>query len=300
MSHAKVFEGFAKRYLETLPNVHIYNQEFEIGSKNSEGNYTLKSGEVVDLIVIAEGANSKTRSELGIEAIKIGQSRLQAAARIHYSYPDTLQLRWEKVNGKDMRSQTLTIERENIIWATTDLDIERITPDKSFGEPESENYRKEQSRLIGLEIKRVVAQNLEIPISKIINSKITSPIGTEELRTFEFQSHISNRAIAGKNVVLFADAVGNGHWAGAGGLETAISNHLRALRSLVNSANSRQSWENALKSYDRTVTENTIEWLKISTPNFDPQWRKHSGTPIQATGRFVCRAFISNLLKAAF
>ena len=101
----------------------------------------------------------------------------------------------------------------------------------------------------------------------------------------------------GKNLILFGDAVGNGHWAGAGGLETAIVNHGIRLKELLLSLQFGLKKELALKRYSSAVTADSMEWLKISTASVDPQWRKHSSSIVQATGKAICQGFMFKFLS---
>ena len=92
----------------------------------------------------------------------------------------------------------------------------------------------------------------------------------KKINSFELRPAICSSAIAGSNLVLVGDAVGNGHWTVGGGVQIATAVHAPAIGELADAIIQEDDITEALENYNRKARQGTVEWLIKGMESFFP------------------------------
>jgi len=269
----KILEDLLLSYVRNHPNIRVRTGSVAIKSfdpvtksytvtlqeKGSDGK--LKSVETLnpDLLIVAEGSNSKTRDALGIKPVPASPKRFQVAGLIET--PDgrksiTRRYRYDKM-GK-MISITMGNSDAKGLWTIADVDPSQI---------ESSDPIDKQRKLEG-EFRKIASQNLHVPVESIESYKVTGAFGNSRLVPFEMQTQISPTAAAGTNIVLLADSVGNFHWSAGGGATIGAVSHNERLKTYFTDLNRGVPKDVAIAKYSQGAIADSNAWGEISLFDF--------------------------------
>lgn len=265
---AKAFEKLLMEYLCTLPNVHRHIGSIRLGKQDSEGNYAVEGQGVSDLIVIAEGANSATRSQLGIHTFPVVHERLQIAGAIGIDSGGVMIKHWRNENGNIFLTGVMGRNGVEKTWLVADVDIEKIT-----------NFQSQcrDQQLIEAEFRRLAAASLELPMDRVQTLKIYGAVDGLPITPFVLQQKIADTAALGNNVILMGDAVGTGHWSVGGGMQIGAISHAERLKTLLFEIEMGIPRKQALQKYSDAVLSDTIEWCKMGISDSYPTIERESG-----------------------
>ena len=129
---AKRFEAMLKRFLCTIPNIRQYTGSIEFLGQDKDRNHIILNHNTPDLIVIAEGANSKTRDKLGIESVPTSLSKLQIAGVLYLDSGGKMIKHWRNESGEVRLTGTMGTKNSGKTWIVADIDHEKITPDQKY------------------------------------------------------------------------------------------------------------------------------------------------------------------------
>lgn len=194
-----------------------------------------------DLVVVADGAGSPTRTALGIEVLE--QSPLKNYLGGHIQKGIDAVTRKATVTEKDGLKRHV-MGTGHAKYDQTWVSVE-ITPEEAKLGP------KERAQLLADKAQYVMLE------------KVTpEDIGWGAGQLTTVQNRRARVATAGDNVVLLGDAAGTGSvWVG-GGLNLALTTHLSALKNLALRMNEGCERDSALKIYDRSIQWATTVWHK--------------------------------------
>jgi len=234
---AKAFEIFLKKYLQSLPNIHLHQELF------TEWQQT------IDLIVIAEGFNSKTRNKLNIQLIASAQNKPQIAGALYMDSGGIMLKHWRNENGRIRLTGVMGRAGSGSTWIVADVDNDKI---------------KTQNDL-NVEFRRLAADALDLPIKTVEELKISGPVGDGPVTSFILKQAICETATHGDNIILIGDAVGAGHWSVGGGMQTGSVCHIERLKTLLANIKEGMPKAVALNEYSDAVIRDTKTWIEVST-----------------------------------
>jgi 2-polyprenyl-6-methoxyphenol hydroxylase-like FAD-dependent oxidoreductase len=265
---ANEIERLLRGYLGSLPNASLHlGKSLTVRGPSKNGMYSLLGGAEPDLIVIAEGANSSSRSQLGIEAVPTSPQRLQVAGQTFYR-DDGSMIKQLRLCGDDvLETGTIAQRGRGSTWVVGDVGSYSAAqcPPGWRGWPATPRHAR-------LEFASMVAHAIDEPVEKVLEHGVWGPGNSDvDPRTFHLQQHLVRRAVAGSNVILLGDAVGNGHWNEGGGMQIGAICHAERLRQLLQTADStgRPDIE-ALERYSEGVVDDTRDWGERGIASFYP------------------------------
>lgn len=248
---AKKFEFFLRSYLNGLPNVNIHYGSIDL-IKANEGYYS-PGYRIPNLIVIAEGANSKSRDKLGIYTTPMAVDRLQIAGTIDLDGKGIMIKHWRQ-NGEEIHlTGVMGRDGSPKTWIVADIDPNIITSQTA----------------INSEFKKLASKALEIPPNEIQKLKISGPIDGKPVSVFYLKQAICSHAFKGDNVILIGDAVGAGHWSVGGGMQTGSVCHIERLKTLLKDLELKVAKKQALKRYSESVVRDTETWIEQSAKDMN-------------------------------
>lgn len=194
-----------------------------------------------DLVVVADGAGSPTRTALGIEFKEESEARLYLGGHVQKGIgPQTTKVALQE-GGFTRHIMGTGHKQYDQTWVSVE-----ITPEEAKRSP------KERTALLA-EKSQWVFDDQKINPADV-------GWGAGQLTTV--QNRRADHITAGDNVVLFGDAAGTGSvWVG-GGLNLALTTHLKALDRLVESMATARAKEPHLKIYGKTIQWATTRWHK--------------------------------------
>jgi 2-polyprenyl-6-methoxyphenol hydroxylase-like FAD-dependent oxidoreductase len=277
---AKVFENLMYDYLSHHPNVtqkkgkievspldplngqHKVTEYEDVTPKGQKEKVYKKVAEGYPLTIVAEGASSSTRTTIGVQSAPISAKRLQVAGVIEIENGGEIVTHYREESPGRMVTGSMGTSGSNKRWVVADIDEARIKPNtKKFGtDPSAPEYLKERTRLLEIEFKRVAALNMRMPIKKVADLEIGGAIEGQPLSTFELQQRISEKGASGTNVLLFGDAVGNGHWSVGGGMHTGAIAHAERFKQYLTAVDGGLSQKAAAQSYSAGVLQDSRTW----------------------------------------
>jgi 2-polyprenyl-6-methoxyphenol hydroxylase-like FAD-dependent oxidoreductase len=295
----QVFENFLKKYSSQIK---LVNKSLEVTESNHLGQYSIEGRNgTPDEIIIAEGANSTNRQKVGIESVKTTVARLQIAGEVHVEGEGRMAKFYRVENGDSMISYTMETEGSSKIWLVADVHAASIEPSPDFkltpakyfevGTVEYKKelqrlrtrYEQEKSRLIDIEFRRLAAPLLSIDPEKMKSIKISGVFEGSNLPSpFWLDQKISTKAIAGNNLRLAGDAVGNATPTVGGGMQVGAVSHLERAKRMhlafdllefdfKNSKFSVQELayrkERVRLSYSNGVISDTLSWHIQGVPD---------------------------------
>ena len=263
---AKKFEQMLKEYIDTIPNIKQHTGEINLLEKDENDNYKVLNHGTPNLIVIAEGANSKTRNKIGIESEPTSEKKMQIAGIIYIDTNGKMVKHFRK-EGDDIKiTGTMGTKMSGKTWIVADVDEEKITPAKKFATDNKTLYDRQQ-KLIRNEFRRLASASLEIPIDKINEAKIEGAIGNGDILPFGFEQKISKQAFSGNNLILAGDSVGNNHWSVGGGMQIGAVSHQERIKQLTK--------DNDLQKYSQNAIKDTMAWGEVGIVDCYPNLNKH-------------------------
>lgn len=236
IAEAKVFETFLKKYLQSFPNVHLYK------------GYFIEGHQIPDLIVIAEGFNSKSRNALNIPLIPAAEDKLQIAGTLGIDSGGIMLKQWRNEDGQMRLTGIIGRADSDSTWIVADIDPAKI----------------ETQDDIDTEFRRIASEALSLPIKTVEGLKISGPIDDKPVTSFLLKQAICETAIKGDNVVLIGDAVGAGHWSVGGGMQTGSVCHIERLKTLLLDIELGMPKAAALNKYSDAVITDTKTWIEVS------------------------------------
>lgn len=207
---------------------------------------------VPDLVVPADGAGSPTRAALGVEVIEESEPRHYLGGHIQKGIGATT----TKVEMKESPGFTRHVmgtghAKYDQTWVSVE-----VTP--------------EEAALPAEKRKELLAKKAQVvfPETKIGVDDVGW--GAGQLTTVQNRRAATNTV--GDNVAFVGDTGGTGSvWVG-GGLNLALTTHLRALEKLVDSSRqSNRSTETNLKIYNKTIEWATKRWHKAGAEQLGPK-----------------------------
>ena len=250
---ARVFETLLRAYLQSLPNVQCHWEGIKL--KRRGDSYAVEGIGVPDLIVIAEGANSKTRNFLGIRSLPMSQSRMQMSGAIgidsggvmikHRRYERGPFIMLTGVMGRKGSGKT---------WIVADIDPSKLKNQEEIND----------------EFRRLAAASLDLSTENIKNLEIFGSIDGMPIALFPLQQTISDAATAGDNIIFIGDAVGIGHWSVGGGMQIGAVCHAERLKILLLDIDSGMAKKEALQKYSEGVLSDTKAWGEAGLRDFYP------------------------------
>lgn len=236
IAEAKVFENFLKKYLLSLPKVHLHKGYFTEGQQTP------------DLIVIAEGFNSKSRNTLNIPLIPAAENRLQVAGTMDIDSGGIMLKHWRNEDGQMRLTGIIGRAELNSTWVVADIDPSKI----------------ETQDDIDAEFRRLAAEALDLPIKTVKGLKISGPMDDKPVIVFLLKQAICVTATKGENIILIGDAVGAGHWSVGGGMQTGSVCHIERLKTLLSDIEMGLPKAIALNKYSEAVIRDTKTWIEVS------------------------------------
>lgn len=195
-----------------------------------------------DLVVVADGAGSPTRTALGIEFKEESEAKLYLGGHVQKGIgPQTTKVALQESDDFTRHIMGTGHKQYDQTWVSVE-----ITPEEAKLSP------KERTALLA-EKSQWVFDDQKINPEDV-------GWGAGQLTTV--QNRRADHITAGDNVVLFGDAAGTGSvWVG-GGLNLALTTHLKALDRLVEGMSTARSKEPLLKIYGKTIQWATTRWHK--------------------------------------
>ncbi len=247
---ARVFEEFLSKYIQTFPNICHHTESITL-EQNGETFAVTKHG-TPDLVVVAEGASSRTRNALEIQSIPLTEARRQIAGAIGIDSKGVMIKQWKTEKGMHMLTGAIGHAGLNKTWIVADID-------STIG--------AEQTK-IDAEFRRLAAEVLEIPIERANALEIYGPSDGKPVSTFYLQQAISKTAAVGNNVIFIGDTVGHCHWSVGGGMQVAAVSHIHRLKEFLSDLAFGDSLKVALKNYSDGVLEDTKAWCELGARDF--------------------------------
>lgn len=243
---AKNFENFLRNYLVSLPNIHLHHESIDL--EKEQNSYYAKGHPFPDLIVIAEGFNSASKSVVGINSTSAAQDKLQIAGKIDRNSGGVMIKHWRKENESIQLTGIMGGAGCDDTWVVADVSSSTINNQKSLER----------------EFRRVTAEALGCPLKEIAELNITGVSDEKLIAPFFLKQAICKTATCGDNLILIGDAVGAGHWSAGGGMQTGAICHIERLKTLLrNLANGREK-SPSLAGYSQGVLSDTQPWITVS------------------------------------
>lgn len=211
---ATEIERLLRGYLGSLPTVTVQlGQSLQIGGMSSSGRYFLANGLEPDLLVIAEGAGSLSRSRVGITRAATSPQRRQIAGQV-FGRDDGSMVKQLRHRGDDiLETGTISQRGRGSTWVVGDIALTG-----TGGRHGVDRTRAMSKREVRQDFAATVAQVIGEPVSKVLDYGMWGP-GRFEInpRAFVLQQHLVRQAWAGANVVLMGTpwATGTGTRAAA-------------------------------------------------------------------------------------
>lgn len=210
------------------------------------GNKVEKTGDSKDygtpeLVIVADGAGSPTRQALGIDVKEESDSKFYLGGHVQKGLgPQTVKV--AKREGGQFTRHIMGTGHQK--YEETWVSVE-ITPEEAKLSPQ------ERTELLAKKAQYVFPDRTVTP----------QDVGWGAGQITTVQNRRAERTTAGDNVVLFGDAAGTGSvWVG-GGLNLALTTHLKALEHLVDSLKTtRTGKERPLQVYNKTIQWATSRW----------------------------------------
>ena len=270
------------RFLCTIPNIRQYTGSIEFLGQDKDRNHIILNHNTPDLIVIAEGANSKTRDKLGIESVPTSLSKLQIAGVLYLDSGGKMIKHWRNESGEVRLTGTMGTKNSGKTWIVADIDHEKITPDQKYTfDPQILKNKKRE--LINKEFRRLAKDALDLSEHVIHNLNIEGAVESQDIAPFHFQQKISNTATSGNNLILAGDSVGNNHWSVGGGMQIGAVSHNERLKVLIAKmkeihVSNTTAIQLALNKYSEEVLDDTMAWGKTAMPDCYPKIdKRHAG-----------------------
>lgn len=236
IAEAKVFETFLKKYLQSLPNVHLHQGCWIEGSQ------------IPDLLVIAEGFNSKSRNVLNIPLIPAAEDKIQIAGTLGMNSGGIMLKHWRNENDQIRLTGIIGGAESDSTWIVADIDPAKI----------------EKQEDMDAEFRRLAAEALDLPMETVEQLKISAPTGNKSVTSFLLKQAICKIATNSENAILIGDAVGAGHWSVGGGMQTGSVCHIERLKTLLSDIELGMPKNTALNKYSDAVIQDTKTWIEIS------------------------------------
>lgn len=247
---AKVFEAFLKEYVQSLPYVRWHQCKAMIEKRDDK--YAILGQKTPDLIIIAEGANSATRSYLGIPMISTTEARTQLAGAIGFESGGVMIKHWRQEGRKTMLTGAIGKLGSKMTWIVGDVDPMKLTNQKQIDQ----------------EFKQLAAFCLELPLEQIESYPIYGSAEGVPIQPFFLQQKLSEKVTAGENLIFIGDAVGTGHWSVGGGMQIGAVCHIERLKTLLRDFDLGMSRTEVLKKYSEGVLFDTRCWEEAGVKDF--------------------------------
>jgi 2-polyprenyl-6-methoxyphenol hydroxylase-like FAD-dependent oxidoreductase len=216
-----------------------------------------------DLIVVCEGAASTTRAKAGIVSMNVSRPITQVSGEVYLKrggmiteYLHAIET-GARIRGELLLSLLVSTERHQSSWIVGDVSSQCLSALKKI------RKKGARERLIEEEFRKIAARTMVDTVENIHDAGYRGAVRGVEL--FDLQARISNKAAAGRNLVLAGDAVGVGHWAVGGGMHVAAACHIQKLEALASSIQQGGSpIDKALQSYSSGVLSDTRAWISKS------------------------------------
>lgn len=243
---AKKFEKFLKRYLLSLPNIRLQHESIHL--EKMKNSYYAKGHRFPDLIVIAEGFNSASRSVANILSIPVAENKLQISGKIDLDSGGIMIKHWRKESGSIRLTGMMGRAGSDGTWIVADVDPSIVKRQDS----------------IDKEFRRLTAEALGLPLEEIEDLKIAGITDEKPVSLFLLKQAICEVATRGDNLILIGDAVGAGHWSTGGGMQTAAVCHIERLKTLLQNLASGKEKVTTLSEYSLGVLSDTKTWIEVS------------------------------------
>lgn len=194
-----------------------------------------------DLVVVADGAGSPTRTALGIGVREESAAKNYLGGHIQKGLgAETRKATIFEPDGSKRHVMGTGHAKYDQTWVSVE-----ITPEEAKLSP------KERAQLLADKAQVVMGGDVT-----------TADIGWGAGQVTTVQNRRAERTTAGDNVVLLGDSAGTGSvWVG-GGLNLALTTHLSALKNVMTRIQSGSDKAVAMEIYDKTVQWATSTWHK--------------------------------------
>jgi 2-polyprenyl-6-methoxyphenol hydroxylase-like FAD-dependent oxidoreductase len=269
----KGVEGFMMSELQRRPNVTIHRGQ-TMTLHHAGSSIAVDGVGVPELVVVAEGSNSKTRQSFGVEFAHTSPTRWQIAGQLRVELGGNLAFNEQHVTYPDGRKDVLwtsgiSTAGSGASWSVTDVP-ETVNLEPQGLTPGTEEYKAAKQELVNSIYFKALAQVLQRSEAEVRSMVVEGPIGKGAPTPFQLQQNISRTAVYADNVVAIGDTVGNAHWNVGGGVHIAIVSHLRRLANLLFDLEIGRNRKVALAEYDRKVRADSLEWGRRGVTDFYP------------------------------
>lgn len=202
-----------------------------------------------DLVVVADGAGSPTRTSLGIGVIEESASKNYLGGHIQKGLgAETRKATIVEADGSKRHVMGTGHAKYDQTWVSVE-----ITPEEAKMSP------KERAQLLADKAQVVMGQEVT-----------TADIGWGAGQLTTVQNRRAEKTTAGDNVVLLGDSAGTGSvWVG-GGLNLALTTHLSALKNAMTRIQSGSDRGATMEIYDKTIQWATSVWHKAGAAELGP------------------------------
>ena len=128
--------------------------------------------------------------------------------------------------------------------------------------------RSRRQEILKLAFTKLASRCMLNSEENIAEAKFEGAIVAKDVQDFFLASNLSTTAIAGKNLVLVGDAVGNGHWSVGGGMQIGAVLHSARIEALSAAITVGDDRTEALKSYNQHVRDDTKAWIREGIADF--------------------------------
>ncbi|OJF12827.1 hypothetical protein BG844_18610 [Couchioplanes caeruleus subsp. caeruleus] len=271
---ARRIEMLLRRYLDGLPNVTTVRGEvLNLMGPDAAGRFSLPEIGKPSLIVVAEGASSRTASRLGLESAPTSPARLQIAGQIGLGGDGSMvkQLHREEADV----SEVGTISQRGLgrTWVVGDVGPAAGVRTGEDGTTEFD-ARMTPSSVAAMSketLARKASVALDVPVSRIMSAGVEGPTTSlPHPRFFSLQQRLMPKAYAGTNLVLMGDTVGTGHWNEGGGMQVGAICHVERLKTLLREIDGGEATEAAVQRYSSAVLDDSQAWGEKGITSFHP------------------------------
>ncbi|MGQ0506497.1 MAG: hypothetical protein ACT4TC_14385, partial [Myxococcaceae bacterium] len=238
-----------------------------------------------DLVLIAEGAGSRTRDALGLKSLNTSPDAqyVMGILKTDQPMPRTFQLTRQELTPNGA-TQPITVRTgaqgfgENAQHYLVAAEVPphvRLSPEGL--KPGTPEYAAAKRTLETAYLREKAAELSGLPKEKVQGYELEwySP-------QFSVQQHIANGASSGSNVAMIGDAVGNASFIVGGGMMTATVPHIEAFKRLVHALERGQEPRRALKRYEDDATAASLLWGEKGISEYFPVSAMDYATPYRA------------------
>ena len=265
---ARRFEAFLFDYIKRVPLVDTHAEPCaEVIYDEANGRYRTAKTDSIDLIVVAEGAGSETRSSVGIRTFPTSRATRQVAGSVFMKRSGIMikHLNVETTaSGEEefLLSGLISAGLEPTSWIVGDL------ADEVSDRLDGATSRSRRQDILKVAFTQLASRCMLNSEENIAEAKFEGAVLEKDVQDFFLASNLSTTAVAGENLVLVGDAVGNGHWSVGGGMQIGAVLHSARIDALSAAIAAGESRTEALKTYNQDVRDDTKAWIREGIADF--------------------------------